>query len=66
MIHDPIVDEVRKAREEYARKFNFDLRAIYHDLKRKEAESDHVIVNFSTDASQAASLDKLPVVADEK
>ncbi len=26
MIDDPIVDEVRRIREEYARRFNYDLR----------------------------------------
>ena len=36
MMHDTIVEEVRKAREEYARKFDFDLDAICADLRRKE------------------------------
>jgi hypothetical protein len=36
MSRDTIVDEVRKAREEYARKFNFDLHAICDDLRKKE------------------------------
>jgi len=35
---DPIVEEVRKAREAYAARFNFDLEAIYADLKAKERE----------------------------
>ena len=36
---DPIVEEVRKAREAHAAKFNYDLRAIYRDLKEKEKRS---------------------------
>ena len=36
---DPIVDEVRKAREEHAAKFNYDLEAIYRDLKEQEKRS---------------------------
>lgn len=32
---DPIVEEVRKAREEYAARFDFDLDAIITDLQRR-------------------------------
>jgi hypothetical protein len=39
MSDDPIVDEIRKFRDEYAAKFNYDLKAIVNDLKRKEKES---------------------------
>ena len=35
---DPIVAEVRRAREEYAARFNFDLRAISEDLRRLSKE----------------------------
>jgi len=35
---DPIVDEVREARKKHAKQFNFDLRAICADLKKKEKE----------------------------
>ena len=33
---DPIVAEVRKAREEYARQFNYDLHAMCEDLRRNK------------------------------
>ena len=33
---DPIVEEVRAAREAYAAKFNYDLDAIFEDIKRSE------------------------------
>ena len=46
MMNDPIVDEVRKIREEYARQFNFDLDAICNDLQEKEAASGRKIVSF--------------------
>jgi hypothetical protein len=36
---DPIVDEVRRVRDAYAARFNYDLRAIFADLKRQELES---------------------------
>jgi len=38
MLNDEIVEEVRAIREAHAEKFNFDLRAIYDDLKKSEAE----------------------------
>lgn len=36
---DEIIDEVRAIREAHAAKFNFDLDAIYEDIKR--SEEDH-------------------------
>ena len=38
MLNDEIVDEVRAIRESHAAKFGYDLRAIYEDLKKSEAE----------------------------
>jgi len=35
---DEIIDEVRMIREAHAEKFNFDLDAIYEDIKRSEEE----------------------------
>ena len=43
---DPIVDEVRRAREAYAARFNYDLRAIYRDLKEQEKRSGRKIVSY--------------------
>lgn len=37
MLNDEIVEEVRAVREAHAAKFNFDLRAIFEDLKKSEA-----------------------------
>ena len=43
---DPIVEEVRKVREEHAARFNHDLKAIAEDLRRRQAESGHKIVSY--------------------
>ena len=43
---DPIVEEVRKARQDHAIKFNHDLSAICKDLKRIEKECGHKVVSF--------------------
>lgn len=39
MWQDPIVADIHKIRQEYAKKFNFDLNAIFHDLKKQEKKS---------------------------
>ena len=44
---DPIVEEIRKEREEYAAKFDFDLEKVFLDLKRLEQEDDGPYVSFS-------------------
>jgi len=46
MWKDPIVEEVRKIREEHAAQFGFDLKAIYDDLKITEKRSERKIVNL--------------------
>jgi hypothetical protein len=46
MIEDPIVDEVRQARDAYAKQFNYDLDAICLDLQKKQSESKRLVVSF--------------------
>jgi hypothetical protein len=46
MTTDPIVDEVRRHRREYAQQFNFDLRAMVKDLRKKEQEHSDTLVSF--------------------
>jgi hypothetical protein len=43
---DEIVELTRKAREEYASKFGYNLEAIYADLKKQEAQSGWQIVSL--------------------
>ncbi len=47
MIEDPIVEEVRKARNDYAKRFDYDLDAICRDLKEKQRKSGRELVSFS-------------------
>lgn len=47
MWQDPIVEEVRRHREEYAKQFNYDLHAICEDLRRKEQASGRNLVSLS-------------------
>ena len=45
-MQDSIVEEVRKVRDEHAAQFNYDLDAIYADMKRIERESKEPRVSF--------------------
>ncbi len=56
---DPIVDEVRKARDAYAARFNYDLRAIYRDLKEQEEQKVHKITLDATHSSEEDASDMI-------
>jgi hypothetical protein len=38
-VNDPIVDEVRRIRDAHAARFNYDLDAIFQDIKERERKS---------------------------
>jgi len=44
---DPIVEEVRKARQAHAEKFNYDLDAICADLQEKEKDCGNPLVSMA-------------------
>ena len=44
---DEIVEEIHQIREAYAKSFNYDLDAIFADLRKKEAENSREVVNLS-------------------
>lgn len=47
MRDDPIVEEVRRIREEYAKQFGYDLNAMAADLRQREQDHRDRLVNFS-------------------
>ncbi len=47
MWKDEIVEDIHSIREEYAKSFNYDLNAIFTDLRRKQEESGRNVVNLS-------------------
>ncbi|AFY45309.1 hypothetical protein Nos7107_4790 [Nostoc sp. PCC 7107] len=47
MWEDEIVKEIHQIREAYAKSFNYDLDAIFADLRKKETESGRKIVSLS-------------------
>ncbi len=46
MWRDPIVEEIRLESELYAQQFDFDLHAIFNDLKKREQTSGRQVVSF--------------------
>ncbi len=45
MKKDPIVEEVRKARQAHASKFNYNMEDIFADLKQKEKDCGDRVVS---------------------
>ena len=43
-MNDPIVEEIRKYREQYAARFNYDLAAICRDLRQRQATCGREVV----------------------
>ena len=46
MIEDPVVEEIRKIRDEHAARFNYDLDAIIADLKKGERKARARVVSL--------------------
>jgi hypothetical protein len=44
-MRDPIVEEVRKHRQERAARFGYDIRAIFEDAKKREKEGGREVVS---------------------
>ena len=41
---DPIVEKIHRMREAYAAMFNYDLEAIFKDVKKREERSDRKVI----------------------
>ena len=52
---DPIVDEVRRVRDAHAARFNYNLRAIFNDLKEQQLRIGLKFVSFARDGSVISS-----------
>ena len=46
MTNDPIVEEIHLIREEYTAAFDYDIDAIFDDLKAKQVKSDRKVVRL--------------------
>ena len=46
MWKDPVVEEIRAIRDDYARQFDYDIEAICRDLRAREAHCGHEVVSL--------------------
>ena len=46
MARDPIVEEVRAIRDELAAQFDYDVRAIAEDARKRQEQSGHKVVSL--------------------
>ena len=55
MNNDPIVEEVRRVRDELARQFNYDIHAIFDDLRTRQQAGDlaHPLVKDAREWAEA-------------
>jgi len=58
MLTDEIIDEVRINREAHAAKFDYDLRAIYEDLKKSETKHLEAGIAFIEPPSICSPISK--------
>lgn len=47
MWKDLIVEEIRQYRDEYARKFNYDLHEICQDIRKKQGQDGRRVISLS-------------------
>ena len=57
---DPIVEEVRKYRNEHAKKFNYDLDAICADLMQRQKSRGHSVINLHNESTHEKTLADTP------
>jgi hypothetical protein len=58
MWKDEIVEEVRKVRDEYASKFNYNLDAIYEDIKKQEKQTKREVVSLPPKKVELLEVEK--------
>jgi len=52
MTKDEIVNQVRQTREQNAAKFNYDLKAMVADARKRQKNSGHPVVSFAAKAKK--------------
>ena len=62
-MNDHIVDEVRRIRAEHAARFDYNLWAIYRDIKEQQERSGLKFVSFADEPNKALQPTPVPAVA---
>jgi hypothetical protein len=54
MKDDPIIAEIRKYRDAYAARFNYDVDAMFADMQKREQASGRKVVNLARRRKKAS------------
>lgn len=58
MYIDPIVEEIHQIRERHCQQFHYDLHQIFLDVKQREQQSRHRIVNRTANKLDDSNREK--------
>ena len=58
MWEDPVVAEVHRVREELAARFDFDVAAMFADIRKRQAALGSRVVSLATSAEPPAEADR--------
>ncbi|RJP23573.1 MAG: hypothetical protein C4527_20000 [Candidatus Omnitrophota bacterium] len=61
MFQDPMVEEIRAARENHARKFHYNLKLIVEDLRKRQQQAGRKTVSFPPKLGRKQKVDKQEV-----
>ena len=54
---DPVIAELHRIKDEHAKKFNYDVRAMMADLRERQKTSGRTYVSFAKTSDQATDKD---------
>ncbi|MCX7421499.1 MAG: hypothetical protein NT013_18405 [Planctomycetia bacterium] len=54
---DPVIAELHRIKDDHAKKFNYDVRAMMADLRERQKTSSRTYVSFSKTSGQATDED---------
>ena len=60
MWRDPIVEEIRQLRQQYAARFNHDLKAICQDLRERQKKAGRKVVRLPPRPARQVKADGQP------
>lgn len=56
---DEVIKELWNIKEEHAAKFNYDLEAIFRDLKERQEKSGRVVVSFAPKKTEEIEIEEI-------
>jgi hypothetical protein len=59
--HDPVVEEVRRIRDQQAAELDYDLKAIFERARRRQKQSKHKTVSFAHAAAPEGAATKAEI-----